>query len=355
MQNSSYHILGVMSGTSCDGIDLAEVIFNYSKQGWSYSIKTAETLTYSSYWQNTLPQADRFDSEQIDILNKKYTVYLAEKIKTFIQEKNLNNLNAIASHGHTIFHQPERKYTLQIGNLRKLATLTGQKVVCDFRVQDVQLGGQGAPLVPIGDRILFSEYAACINLGGFANISLENKQERIAFDICPFNIVLNVYAEKLGLEYDDRGKLATEGKLEKNLLKKLDSLQYYQSPPPKSLGKEWVREHIFPLIAKYNMSPKNVLRTFSEHIIEQIYRSIKDIPKGKILLTGGGTYNDFIIESLINRTKHELVIPDKKLIDYKEALIFALLGVLRIRGEINVLKSVTGAKKNHSSGRIFLP
>lgn len=355
MEISSYHILGVMSGTSCDGIDLAEIYFHFSEGKLTYELTHTETLPYSTHWQKTLGRADTFDPEKINVINCDYTAYLAEQILEFIHKNKITALDGVASHGHTIFHQPERNYTLQIGNLPELAQYLNQRVICDFRVQDVQSGGQGAPLVPIGDQLLFAEYAACINLGGFANISLTQNSERIAFDICPFNIVLNVYAEKLGFAYDDRGKIAESGEIHAALFEKLNALAFYQQSHPKSLGKEWVRQEIFPILKEYDIPPQDMLRTFSEHIAYQLYQSVKNIPQGKILLTGGGAYNDFIIKKLKNYTSHELILPERKLIDYKEALIFGLLGVLKLRGEINILKSVTGAEKDHSSGNIFLP
>ncbi|NEW80658.1 MAG: anhydro-N-acetylmuramic acid kinase, partial [Gelidibacter sp.] len=259
----------------------------------------------------------------------------------------------IASHGHTIFHNPEKHYTLQIGNGPQITSITGIKTICNFRVQDVALGGQGAPLVPVGDELLFSEYDYCLNLGGFSNISFRKNHQRIAFDICPVNIVLNHYVAALNLEYDDRGTMASEGNIENNLLRELNSLAFYNDAKPKSLGYEFVVATIFPIIDKYNLSLKNILSTFVEHIAIQISKKI-DSDSGKtMLVTGGGAFNTFLIERLQSHTKTQLIIPQETIINYKEALVFALLGFLKDENKINCLKSVTGASKDHSSGIIF--
>ncbi|HRZ32503.1 MAG TPA: anhydro-N-acetylmuramic acid kinase, partial [Flavobacterium sp.] len=286
-------------------------------------------------------------------LNEDYTDYLGNTIKKFIDKHKSHLIDAVCSHGHTILHQPQNGLTLQIGNLPKIATIVGKTVVCDFRVQDVELGGQGAPLVPIGDRLLFSEYDFCLNLGGFSNVSFEEKGQRIAFDISPVNTVLNYYANQLGLEYDDKGKIASSGKVNLDLLNELNSLDYYQKPYPKSLGFEFVKKIILPLIENYTVSIEDKMNTFIEHIAIQTDFSLPE-KEGKLLITGGGAYNDFLVEKMQKYLpKMQLIIPDSKTLEYKEALIFGLLGVLKLRNEINVLSSVTGAKHNHCSGNIF--
>ena len=228
-------------------------------------------------------------------------------------------------------------------------------MVCDFRVQDVELGGQGAPLVPIGDRLLFNQYKYCINLGGFANISMEKDSKRIAFDICPVNTVLNFFMRKLGKEYDEDGKLAKSGKIDDDLLDKLNSLPYYKKEPPKSLGIEWVNCEIIPLLEKYQNDIPSILKTYSVHAAIQIANSLDNNPQSKVLLTGGGAFNKFFIDEIKSRSECVFVIPDRQLIDFKEALIFAFLGALKLRGEVNVLSSVTGSKMDHSSGRLYEP
>lgn len=347
---SMYKVIGVMSGTSLDGIDVAYLHFE-NKEKWFFSIEKAITIPYSKPMQQQLREAINYSTAQLEAFDAVYTKYLAKAIGSFIDNQKITTIDAICSHGHTILHQPEKGITYQIGNQRQLATLLQQKVVCDFRVQDVALGGQGAPLVPIGDELLFEGYDYCLNLGGFANVSYHEKGARVAYDICPVNIVLNHYANRLGLEYDDKGQIAQSGNYIKKLAEELDQLTYYQQSAPKSLGLEWVQEEIFPRLEASNLKPQDILHTFVEHIARQMSNNF--LKESKVLVTGGGAFNDYLLTRIQNYSTVNLIIPDKKIINYKEALIFGFLGVLRLRNEVNCLKSVTGASKNHSSGVIY--
>jgi len=353
MFKKTYNVIGVMSGTSLDGIDLAHIKFTIFEGKWTYKILKAETFSYPLDWLNKLKIAVGFSEEKLTQLNENYTKFLGETIKSFIENYEIKKIDIVSSHGHTVLHQPQNAFTLQIGNLPELATIINQKIVCDFRVQDIRLGGQGAPLVPIGDSILFSNYDYCLNLGGFSNISFEENFKRIAFDISPVNTVLNFYANKLGLDYDDKGTMASSGKLNSELLKELNDLDYYKNPFPKSLGFEFVKEVVLPLIEKYSIFIEDKMRTFVEHIALQTAFALPK-KQGSILVTGGGAYNDFLIERMqFHLPNIHIIIPDTKTLEFKEALIFALLGVLKLRNEINVLSSVTGSKMDHSSGIIF--
>ncbi|TRW25380.1 anhydro-N-acetylmuramic acid kinase [Flavobacterium zepuense] len=352
MITKNYNVVGVMSGTSLDGTDLAHITLTCTDNIWSFKIHEAETIAYTDDWVNILKSAIDYDMAALEQLNKEYTELLAGIIDQFITKHDIKNLDAVCSHGHTILHRPQDGITLQIGNLPEIAQLTQQTVVCDFRVQDVQLGGQGAPLVPIGDRLLFADYTYCLNLGGFSNISFEENGIRAAFDICPVNTVLNFYANKLGLPYDDGGKIANSGKLIPQMAKELDILDFYAAPYPKSLGFEFVKQTVLPLIEKYPESNEDKLHTFTIHVAKQIANSIRQQgQKGSLLVTGGGAYNAFLIDVLQSYLPDTIItVPDDKTIQFKEALIFALLGVLKLSGKVNVLGSVTGAKKDHSSG-----
>ncbi len=355
MAAANYNVIGIMSGTSLDGIDLAHLHFCVSDSKWDFEILETETISYDSNWLQTLKDAVDYDEQQLITLNIDYTDLLAEIISKFIKVHDLQNIDAICSHGHTILHQPQNGFTLQIGNLPHLAKALKQTIVCDFRVADVALGGQGAPLVPIGDRILFSNYDYCLNLGGFSNISFEENGNRIAFDISAVNTVLNFYSEKLGFAFDDKGEIARFGTINSDLLNELNALEYYQKPHPKSLGFEYVKEVLLPILEKSKITIQDKMRTFAEHVATQIPSAIAK-KNGKILITGGGAYNDFLIERLkLLLPQMTIEIPSKKLLEYKEALIFGLLGVLKLRNEINVLNSVTGASHDHSSGIIFYP
>ena len=352
MRKSNYHVLGVMSGTSLDGIDIAEVQFYHSEtNSWKFEICNSETIPYSENWKEKLRGAIFLNDQKLDDLNKEYTEHLGGVLRDFISKYELMDLDAVCSHGHTILHQPDKGLTMQIGNLPILANLIGNTVVCDFRVQDVELGGQGAPLVPIGDRLLFTDFDYCLNLGGFANVSSEVGDHRVAFDICPANIVLNKYADMKGKPFDENGRMAANGTIDHSILKRLNGLAYYRHSPPKSLGLEWVQRYIFPLLDKEGLTPETVLSTFVEHISIQIAAAI---PKGSsILVTGGGAFNNYLLSRIEKNGKLNLIIPLKEIIEFKEALIFGLLGVLKLRGENNCLASVTGAEKDHSSGKIF--
>lgn len=350
MIKNNYRVIGVMSGTSLDGIDLALINFNFNKD-WSFNILKAETINYTQEWYKKLKLLVNSSKEDLMEVDNEYSIYLAKVIQNFILDNNIENIDAICSHGHTALHKPEQGVTYQIGNLPILEKKINKTVVCNFRVQDVALGGQGAPLVPIGDQLLFSKYEYCVNLGGFANLSSEINGKRIAFDICPVNIVLNKYVSKLGLAYDDKGNISKKGIINHDLLNKLNNLQFYKDDYPKSLGLEWVNSNVFPLIDAYNLSIEDVLRTFVEHIAIQISKVL--VKNTSVLVTGGGVFNSFLMSRIESLCNNSIQIPEKQIVEYKEALIFGFLGVLKLRNENNCLASVTGAKVNHSSGVIF--
>lgn len=354
MKNYSYNVLGVMSGTSLDGIDLAQIHLKRSNNIWEYAIGHTETVPYSAEWVQKLKQAIDYTDSKLQELNLEHTTLLGNVIRQFL-ERNTIGVDAICSHGHTILHKPHLGITLQIGNLPQIAKLAGCTVVCDFRVQDVKLGGQGAPLVPIGDRMLFGNYDYCLNLGGFSNISFEEGNTRIAYDISPVNTVLNFYANTLGHAYDAAGSIAAAGNCNTNLLNELNNLPFYAAPYPKSLGFEFVKDTVLPLMEKYNIPAQDKLCTFTQHAAQQIAYNIKGQNKS-LLITGGGAYNTFLIDTLKNLSPDtNITIPDDKTIQFKEALIFALLGVLRLENENNVLASVTGAPHDHCAGFIYTP
>ena len=360
MEQKNYNVVGVMSGTSLDGIDcaFAKISLVPTKKPSQYpkitaKIVTAKTVPYTTEWRHELANAHQLNSKKLKNLNERYTEHLGKVISSFIKENKLKNIDAICSHGHTILHQPKDGITLQIGNLPRLAEIIGQKVVCDFRVQDVQMGGQGAPLVPIGDQLLYAKYDFCLNLGGFANVSRDVRGTRIAYDICPVNVVLNRYAQLLGKEFDEDGAFAKAGTVNPTLLTSLNAFPFYLKSPPKSLGIEWVHKHIFPLIDCFHLEPVDVLATFTEHVAIQLAAQFSE--GASVLVTGGGAYNSYLMERLHFRESVKIHIPDTTLVEFKEALIFALLGVLKLEGLPNCMASVTGAKKDHSSGVIFSP
>lgn len=352
MHSNLVRIVGLMSGTSLDGLDIVYVEFD-KNDARRFEIIQSETIKYSKFWESRLRNGVHKSKKELIVLDTEYAMLLSEMITEFITRYSISDINFIASHGHTILHKPNEGFTLQIGNGEIISKNTGQKVICDFRTQDVQFGGQGAPLVPIGDALLFSQYDACLNLGGFANVSYEIDGKRIAFDICPVNIVLNHYVKQIGYDYDDKGIMATKGKVDSKLLKLLNELVFYKMEYPKSLGLEWVQEQIFPLIDSFELSVIHILRTFVEHIAIQIVNSLKG--QKEVLVTGGGVFNSFLMTRISSLSSTKFIIPSEEIINYKEALIFAFLGLLRSDNQVNCLSSVTGAKQDHSSGRVFTP
>ena len=350
-----YTVAGVMSGSSLDGVDLALCRF-LKTGGWSFSILRTEVIPYSAEWKQKLLSAPSMTGLELVRTHAEYGHYLGKLVKAFLLQGN-ERADFISSHGHTIFHQPAKGFTLQIGDGAAIAAETSLPVVCDFRTTDVALGGQGAPLVPAGDRLLFGEYGFCLNIGGIANISSEVQGQRIAYDICPANQLLNGLAARLGFEYDKNGELAQEGNTDEQLLKRLNDFPYYRKDFPKSLGNENVGEYFFPLLEDASCSIQDTLRTCTEHIAQQVADAVnrENTPVKNILVTGGGAFNKFLIELLSEKTHHQVILPGTEIIKFKEAIVFAFLGILRMRNEVNVLKSVTGASRDSVSGAVYYP
>ena len=348
----TFYVIGLMSGTSLDGVDLVYTRFNKNEE-WNFDIINSKTYPYEDSVIKLLTHISKKSLDEIKKIDVEYTKKLSKIIREFIDEFSINKIDFISSHGHTAIHDPSNSFTYQIGNLPNLSNEINHNVICDFRVQDIEFGGQGAPLVPVGEKYLFQEYDSFINLGGFANISNHKGESLIAYDICPVNIVLNNLSKKIGKDFDNKGSIASSGKLIFNLYEELENLKYYQSSPPKSLGIEWVDAKIFPLINKYFDYPiEDLLNTLSNHIANQISNNLNDFDK--VLVTGGGAYNDYLIDIIRSKTDSEIIIPSKNIIEFKEALIFAFLGVLKYLNINNCYSSVTGASKDHCSGKIFL-
>lgn len=358
MANKNWHVIGLMSGTSLDGVDLVYAKFVLN-QGYSFEILKKKSIVYSELWKNRLQEAFGYSGEKLANLDADYGKFLGELVLNFRLENDIEKLDFVASHGHTIFHRPEQGYTLQIGSGAHIAAICKSKVICDFRTQDVALGGQGAPLVPIGDLLLFKQYDFCLNIGGFANISYQLHDQRIAYDICPANIVLNHYTRKTGLDYDDRGIMASKGKVRSDLLSALDGLSFYKEQQPKSLGYEFVVEEVLPILNQYTMPMEDILRTFVEHAAHQISEVINGASDKLenedpiVLISGGGAFNTFLIDRIAALSRPRIEIPSNDIINFKEALVFAFLGVLKDQGEVNCLKSVTGASRDHCGGVVY--
>ncbi len=342
-----------MSGSSLDGVDLAYCEFTRESGMWGYRIVEAETIPYPAPLKKMLGEAAGWEMERILELDRVLGYHFAGIINDFHSRHRLSP-GLIASHGHTVLHDPEKGITFQAGHGRTIADRTGITVVCDFRTGDVAQGGQGAPLAPAGDRLLFGEFGACLNLGGFSNISFEDGGERIAYDVGPANLALNWVAGLMGLELDRDGEVARQGTVDDDLLEQLNSLEYYRSAPPKSLGREWFTGMFLPLVRDCGLASADLMATVAEHIAVQLSAAIGFSEAGTVLVTGGGALNKMLIERLRHLSGTEIRIPDIQLVCFKEALIFALLGLLRTFGEINCLASATGGRSDLSTGTIYL-
>lgn len=347
------NILGIMSGTSLDGVDLALCHFIENKKAWHYEIIEAITYPYSNKWRKRLEQAATSDAFTFASTHIAYGHLLGSYVKDFLDKYNLK-ADYVASHGHTVFHQPDKQISIQIGDGASIAAECRIPTICDFRSVDVALGGQGAPLVPIGDKLLFGNFDACLNIGGFANISFDKNNQRIAFDTSPANIVLNFFALQKGYPFDNGGSIARYGNINQDLLTDLNKLNYYHIEHPKSLGKEWVDTVLLPIFKTHIDTTENYLHTLIEHIAFQNASIIRKHQLKNVLITGGGAKNIYLIERIKAYTPDtDLFLPDEKIIDYKEALVFAFLGLLRLKQENNCLKSVTGAQKDNCGGCIY--
>lgn len=348
-----------MSGTSLDGLDMVYCEISNPGKYWEYKILKSRTIPYSQKWKQDLKQAIYLSPEELAILHIKYGQWLGDRVANFIADGRLE-VDFISSHGHTVHHQPDQGITVQIGHGQYIADRTGLETFCDFRTLDVSLGGQGAPLVPIGDQLLFGDFDYCVNLGGICNLSFNDGDRRIAFDVGIANMVLNYLAGIAGKPYDDKGAMARQGSLDQDLLQDLNNLKYYRRKPPKSTGYEWFEKEIKPLVDNSPARIEDKLHTAVIHICQQLAMQLQPFPQKEttsVLITGGGVFNDFLIAELRNRVDRriQLFIPETALIGFKEALVFAFMGVLCKEGRINVLESVTGARKDSCSGEVFKP
>ncbi len=351
---TTYTALGMMSGSSLDGLDLAFCEFIEKENRWDYRIIAAETLPYPEEWKMLLQESFYAVGEKLIENDVAFGKFLGEKADYFLKKNHLKP-DIIALHGHTVFHQPEKGFSVQLGNGQAIAIATGIETVSDFRNKDIQLGGQGAPLVPIGDKLLFAEYDYCVNFGGIANISFEENRQRLGYDVCPANQLLNHLSRQMGKLYDKNGETASLGKLDKSLFEQLNNVEFYQQPYPKSLSNEQVRELFLPILDNTPASLEDKLYTAVKHIAFQIAVSTDSSSEKKMLLTGGGAHNSFLVEAIRRECPQSVYLPNPQIIDFKEALIFAFMGILRNTGRVNCLATATGAKSDSSGGVIYLP
>jgi anhydro-N-acetylmuramic acid kinase len=352
LNKNKIEIIGLMSGTSLDGLDVAHVSFNFENEQIDFELKNYKTVPYSTLILKKLDNYLALSVPEMLMLDKEIGRFYADTVNDFIEKFKIvkSDIDAIASHGQTIFHQPQNGFTYQIGCGTTLAFKTGIDVINDFRTLDVVAGGQGAPLVPIGDFNLFSAKAnAFLNIGGFTNISFKKNNEIIAFDICSGNLPMNEAVKYIGLTYDKNGDLARKGKIDFTILEELQKLEHFHKSAPKSLGTEWLESDFYPIINKIE-SLENKLRTLVEHTAIEIINVLNSNSISSVYITGGGAKNSFLIERIRFFFKGEVIVPSEEIIDFKEAIIFAFLGARYLRNETTTVKSVTGASIEVSSG-----
>jgi anhydro-N-acetylmuramic acid kinase len=347
-----------MSGTSMDGLDIAHVTLEELQEGkWDYTINNATTVPYEEKWRLRLSKLRHQNSLIFYKTDRYYGQWIGEQVKAFIDENQLE-ADLIASHGHTVFHQPDNNLSVQVGDGNSIYAYTGIPVVTNFRALDVVLGGEGAPLVGIADHYLFGEFDMCLNLGGFANISANINGARLAYDVAPCNIILNRIAREFGSEYDKDGEIADRGMIDYDLLSDLNNIEYYSYAPPKSLGREWISANFWGNVRNSVAKKEDKMKTLVDHIAVQIGNNIEDLAQGdasgkRVFVTGGGALNQTLISHIKTHTEAEIIVPDENMIQYKEALAFALLGILRVQNKTNVLKLATGATEDSVSGALY--
>lgn len=339
-----------MSGSSLDGLDLALCSFQRTGGRWAFRIEEARTVPYEKAFQQRLLAVMQGSALDLARMDRDLGDFIGQAAAALLAGRAVD---VIASHGHTIFHKPHEGLTLQIGHGARIAAQTGLPVVTDFRTLDVALGGQGAPLVPLGEQELFPDHCSFLNIGGICNIALHHKGSVLGYDVCIGNQALNMLASEAGLPYDKDGALARSGSINEGLLQRLNDLPFHRQAPPRSLGREWFDSEVRPLIADVSIPVNERLRTVVEHIATMIAGAMGSGDDG-LLATGGGAHNLFLIERLRDLSQRTVTIPERAIVDFKEALIFAFLGVRRLRDESTALASVTGAARDSVGGAIYL-
>ena len=351
MKIKKFNVIGIMSGTSCDGLDIAYCSYWMDNGKWQYELINKSFTPYDPVMSEKLLKSSKLSSYDLKKLDIELGELISTNILSLIKNHSIKPF-LISSHGHTVLHNPAEKITLQIGNPLIISNKTKIKVITNFRELDVLTGGQGAPLVPYGDKHLFSENDYCINIGGIVNISNLKSKIITAYDVCPANIILNKYSRAMGLEYDKNGSIASKAKKINSLFNKLNNLGYYNIDGPKSLDIDLIEKEFFPLLKGY--AHEDILCTTIHHIAYQINKSLGS-KNNNVLLTGGGVFNTFLLKKIksYNKLNNNFIVPNSDIVSFKEAIIFGYLGLLRYLNYENISKTVTGSKNSSSSGTII--
>ncbi len=361
MAANTYHAIGLMSGSSLDGLDIACCSFVENDGQWSFKLLDSLCKTYPADFQQMLKGLPLLNAKELAKADTDLGLFFGNAVMDFVMDKELRNIDLVASHGHTVFHHPEKGFTTQLGAGAAIAATCGITVVNDLRSADIAHGGNGAPIVPIADKLLFHQHAICLNLGGIANLSVRIDNQLLAFDFCGANQLLNYLAAQLGLEYDNGGAEAAKGNINDALLKNLNAVAFHEAPFPKSLDNTFVQETYFAILNESDAPVNNKLRTVTEFIALQFHRHIKAVEThagislagSSVLVTGGGAFNTFLIGRLQELGNLQMVIPSPDIIAFKEAIAMAFIGVLRLRNQPNVLASVTGANRDTVNGAVY--
>lgn len=362
-QTKTYHVIGIMSGSSLDGIDLAYCRFTTGTDlQFDWELILGETMPLPENWQARLAHLPTQNAVTFAKTHVYFGHFLAKTVNQFVEQHQITQLDFISSHGHTIFHNPDKRYTTQIGCGSAIAALTGYPVINDFRMQDIAINGEGTPIAPAADRYLYSDYDFCLNIGGIANITSQIQEDPIAFDISPANQLLNYLSGQLGFAFDNDGQIAASGNLLPELLQLLQGYPYYKSPPPKSISNEWIVSELLPILASFEASIEDKLHTVTQFIAIEVSNSLIRLTQDsshaeyRLMLSGGGSKNKYLIESikscLSGQLNIELIVPSTETIDFKEAILMGLMGVLRVLNVPNCFSTVTGARFDTIGGAI---
>jgi len=350
-------ILGLMSGSSLDGIDMALCSFSGLGESLQWKLIHSVHVPFEPKWKKLLQDLPGSSAYDLSLADYDFGNLLGASSKKYFSDFKPDY---IASHGHTIFHYPALKMTCQIGNGAVIASASGINTICDFRSMDIGYGGQGAPIVSLFDLDFFGGLDVLVNLGGIANLTVPDKNQTIAYDIGPCNQLLNYLAGSIGLEYDQDGLLAAQGEIDQNLLKTLSGHSYFDRTFPKTLDNGYIFNEFVPILDKSKASVQDKLRTVVELIAKMLSREItmhlaNHKTKAGVMFTGGGAKNTFLMETFRKKAVgFEMIETDDEMIDFKEAIMMAYLGYLRVKGKINVLSKVTGASKDSIGGSIYL-
>lgn len=355
-----YNVIGLTSGTSLAGLDIVFVALTEVRGKWTYELKAAERLAYTSEWEEKLGGAAALPARDYFLLHSEYGHFIGHAVNQFIAQHQLDHkVHFITSHGHTVFHVPAQKMTAQLGDGAAIAAVTGISVISDLRSVDVALGGKGAPVLPVAEQLLFPDYHYRVNLAENATIAAQPDGQLIAFDVCPCNYVLDTLAGLLGRPFDEEGKLAAGGVTDQGLLDALNGLAFYNEQYPRTLTSKFGTGTILPMIQQQQLSTQGKLNTYIHHIAAQVAAAVQQLTPSEegaaynLLLTGGGARNTYLVETIRTILQPLNVTVTVQEEPFRNALMIALLGALRWRQEPNALSAVTGAEKDSVGGALW--